>query len=268
VRNTAETAAELAFTSARFSITAGTGTSSTPGFGTTPSPRVGGTLQIARRTRLKATYGQAFSLPSFYSYAEPLIGNKQLRPERLKAWDAGVEQQLGSHTSVSATWFQDRYSDLINFSAAAFKLVNVPGVRTSGVEALVHWSAAKFEIIAEGSYLNWKIEGSNEPLRNQPHGRGNVSVSWRPSARLALGGDITAVGSAYDYEVPVPQIDRTDAHSTTSLHTQWAVRRNLEMHARVDNLFNQSFQQFVGFPDPGIRVRAGMAWTFSAAHGH
>jgi len=267
VRNTAETAAELSFTRERFSATVGNGTSSTPGYGTVASPRAGASLRVAPKTRLKGSYGQAFSLPSFYAYADPLIGNPNLRPEHLKAWDIGIEQSLSSHFALNGTWFQDQYNGLIDFSSAVFRLVNLDAAKTSGVEIGSQFNIKSIEIRAGASYMNWQLSGTTEPFRNQPHGKGNVSIDWRPNRRLMLGGDVVVMGSTYDYELPVPQLDRTGAYSTTSLRAQWQLTRNFEGHLRIDNAFNQRYQQFVGFPDPGIRARAGIAWTFPNSRG-
>jgi outer membrane cobalamin receptor len=75
------------------------------------------------------------------------------------------------------------------------------------------------------------------------------------------------MGARYDYELPVPQIDKAGGFTTTTLRAQWEVRPNLGLHLRIENLFDQQYQQFVGFPDPGIRVRAGLAWSFTGARG-
>ena len=131
-----------------------------------------------------------------------------------------------------------------------------------------HFVARKVDVNAWGSWLRWQVEGSNEPLRNQPHGQGGISIDWKPSARVLIGGGFTAMGARYDYELPVPQIDKAGAFTTTTLRAQWQMRRDLAVHLRIENAFNQSYRQLVGFPDPGIRVRAGLAWTFAGPRGH
>jgi vitamin B12 transporter len=268
IRNTAETAVELSFTSQRISATASAGSSTTPGFGTIASPRAGASVKVSSSTRISGSYAQAFDLPSFYSYADPLIGNPHLLPEHLKAWDAGIEQTVLPKLIFSVTGFHDHYDDLITFSSVEFRLVNLNAAITSGVEMDSHWSTGQAEIRAWGAWLTWDVKGSTEPLRNQPHGQGGITVDWKPDPRWLLGADFTATGARYDYEVPVPQIDKAGAYSTTTLRAQCQIRSNLALHLRIDNAFNQSFQQFTGFPDPGIRVRAGVAWSFGGAHGH
>ena len=267
VRNTAETAGELSFTSSRIAATAGVGTSSTPGFGTVGSPRAGASFRLTSSTRLKGSYGQAFDLPSFYSYAEPLVGNPHLLPERLKAWDAGIQQSVSPHLDFSGTWFHDHYANLITFSSAVFRLVNLNAATTSGFELDSRFHARRIEVRGWGSYLDWQVQGSTEPLRNQPHGQGGLSVDWRPNNRWMVGGDFTAMGARYDYEVPVPQIEKAGGFSTTTLRAQWLIHWNLAAHVRIENAFDQNFQQFVGFPDPGIRVRAGVTWSVQGRPG-
>ncbi len=267
VRNTGETAAELSFTSSRIAATASVGTSTTPGFGTAASPRAGASLRISSSTRIKASYGQAFDQPSFYSYADPLVGNPHLLPERLKAWDAGIEQSVSPHLDFSATGFHDRYDGLITFSSAAFRLVNLNAAITSGAEVDSHLELRSIDVRAWGAWLTWTVEGSTEPLRNEPHGQGGFTIDWKPGAHWMFGADFAAMGARYDYELPVPQIDKAGAFSTTTLRAEWQMRNNLALHVRIENAFNQGYQQFVGFPDPGIRARAGVAWSFGVPHG-
>ena len=45
-------------------------------------------------TKLKATYGTAFKSPSLYYLYEPTYGNQDLKPEKSKGWDVGIEQFL------------------------------------------------------------------------------------------------------------------------------------------------------------------------------
>jgi outer membrane cobalamin receptor len=51
-------------------------------------------------------------------------------------------------------------------------------------------------------------------------------------------------------------------YSTLSLHAAYQATERITGFLRIDNLFNAHYHQFVGFPDPGIYVRAGM--TFHA----
>ena len=70
-------------------------------------PRVGVSYPIeATGTTLQAAWGRGFKLPSFFSLASPLAGNRDLRPERNRGLDASIVQDLfDQRASLRLTFF-------------------------------------------------------------------------------------------------------------------------------------------------------------------
>src|SRR5207248_11410680 len=67
---------------------------------------------VAGGARLHGSFGMGVRPPSGFELA--FTNNPALKPERTRSFDAGLEQKLfGNVLVVDATWFYNRYYDLI-----------------------------------------------------------------------------------------------------------------------------------------------------------
>lgn len=234
------------------------------GFDTEVSPRVGISYTIAAtNTTLRANWGEGFKVPSFYSLSDPIVGNPDLKPETSRSIDAGVTQVLWDNRfTLSATYFYNRFHDLIDFDTATFRLVNRDKVTTQGVELSLRvqpWSALGFT--AQMTYLDTNIEDSSTELRNRPKWRGGFAILWRPIPALYINVSTLFVGESLDFSVPTGE--RTlDDYNRTNLAVTWTVVPTLQLFVKVDNLFDADYEEAIGFPAPGINPSGGIRARF------
>ena len=94
--------------------------------------------QLAPSTRLRGSIGTAFREPTFLETEGSgyVIGNRALDPERAFSIDAGIEQRLGAHATVGATWFANSFRNMIDYKYSAIEpnYFNLARTRTRGVE--------------------------------------------------------------------------------------------------------------------------------------
>ncbi len=254
---------EVVYSFGRLTASAGTGVDKSSGFNPHPATRAGANLRLfGGRTTLKGTWASAYQLPSMFALADPIVGNRNLQPEQDKGFDAGVEQRFGFLQSrASISYFRNSFSDLVDFSAAIFKLVNLSSARTQGTE--LSFSAApysKLRLTGDASYLDWQLRGINEPLRDVPHWEGGVSADWTLTQKLHLLSGTRWVGRRFDFSVPDPQVDSVGGYSTTRVAASYAVSKRMSAYTSVDNLLNRRYHEFLGFPNPGIYARVGVKY--------
>jgi outer membrane cobalamin receptor len=234
-------------------------------FDTEVSPRVGANYLFENsKTRIRGSWGEGFKLPSFYALGEPNVGNPNLRPETSNGFDLGVDQDLfDGHLQLALTYFWNRYKDLIDFSAEQFLLVNRDLVKDQGFEfeGTVPVSKA-FRFNGYVGYTDAKIEDSPERLRDRPRWRGGIGFDWYPLEGSHLRVDTVWVGERPDFQLPVPQFEFAEAYSTTNLVFNQQVGRDFSAYVRIENLFNNKYQNFIGFPDPGLFARVGLLYKF------
>lgn len=257
--------AEVVYNSNRFTVSGGSGVDKTSGFNPHPASRAGANLRLfGSRTTLRSTWASAFQLPSMFALGDPVVGNPALKPEENKAADAGIEQKFNRlQTRISATYFWNSFTDLIDFSATSFRLVNRTNAHTQGVElALTTVPHSRLRLEGDVSYLDWKLENTAEPLRDQPHWQGGLRADWTVTKKLITEVNTHWVGRRFDFQVPAPLIDSVGGYSTTSIAATYVVSKQVSTYARIDNVSDRRYHEFLGFPNPGIYARVGVRYRF------
>jgi vitamin B12 transporter len=234
------------------------------GFDTEVSPRLGASYTFAATdTTLRGSWGEGFKLPSFFSLGHPIVGNPALQPETSQSFDAGVTQALwGKRLSIGVTYFHNEFTDLVDFDEMLNRLVNRSKVTTEGVEAslnLAPWSTLSF--LAHLTYLKSNIKGTDEELRNRPEWRGGFSIRWQALAMLEVLLKALFVSEVLDSSIPTGDV-RLDAYARVDLTVHWTVNPTVAVFLTVDNLFDADYEEFVGFPAPGINPRFGVRVRF------
>ncbi len=260
-RTTVAFSGEALYSSNSFNVNLGLRIDAPEDFDVEVSPRVGASyLFETSGTRIRSSWGEGFKLPSFFALGEPNVGNPDLRPETSQGFDVGVEQGLlKGKLQMSLTYFWNEYRDLIDFSPELFKLINRDLVKDQGVEFEANISASKgLQFNGYVSYLDAKILDSPEKLRDRPRWRSGIGFQWEPLSGSALRIDTVWVGERADFQLPVPQFDTAEAYSTTNLVFNQKLSRDFSAYLRIDNLFNNKYQNFIGFPDPGFFARVGV----------
>lgn len=152
------------------------------------------------------------------SGGNPNVGNPNLQPEKVTGMDAGVQHRFGERFVVSGTYYYNLFSNLIDFSAIAFRLVNRQEVRTQGVETKASFAVTRgIQLSAWWSLLDWKVQSSSEPLRDQPGWQSGFTIDAKLPREIRASSTTTWVGRRYDFQVPAPTVASVGGYSTTSL---------------------------------------------------
>jgi vitamin B12 transporter len=239
-------------------------------------------------TRLRASVGTGFKEPGFFdNYATGFAkGNPDLKPERTFSVEGGVTQEVPPlRASVSVTGFAQRFRDLIQFTfvpptpdgpnffnvAAAnasgveveLTLRPVVGLEVSGAYTRLHTEVtdAGFDSGDDATFVNGRR------LLRRPDNLVTLRTRVSPSSRWHVGGVLTVVGGRDDLRFgvfPEPTTRVTlPSYATVDLSGAWAVLAphggapGVELNARVENLFDKSYQQAVNFRSPGRTIVLG-----------
>ena len=264
-RSTFDLNGGIVFQSGRLTASAGAGINKTGGFPTSMSPRTGVSYRVGpRQTRLKASWGTGFNLPSFEALGDPLVGNPQLKPENNRGVDAGIEQVIKpANLQFSLTYYLNSFHDLIDFSPKQFRLVNRSLARTQGFE----WSTTlspvrRINLSGRLTFLNAQLLNTTEHLRDLPRWRGGFGVTWKATERVRSSLESLWVGRRYDFQVPIPDIQTVGKYATTNLIVNVAATAQADVYLRIDNLFNSHYEEFLGFPNGGLYARVGLNYRF------
>jgi outer membrane cobalamin receptor len=263
IRTSMQANAEAQYSTGSFTATAGLSLQKTNDYGEVTSPRLRLSWRVNQSgLRLKTSWAKGFKLPSFYSLADPNVGNPALRPERSRAFDGGFEQAFGkTGISISAAYFRNDYRDLVDFSSTLFRLVNRSQALTQGIEFGAQYSATrKVHFGLEFSYTAWKLQDTSDPLRNIPHANGGIHADWQISRRLRARAETQFMSRRYDYELPAPEETTVGGYSNTNLSADYALSERVTAYLRADNVLNSKYHEYIGFPNPGISMRLGVVY--------
>jgi vitamin B12 transporter len=240
-------------------------------FASTDSPQLNPHAGVVVRpgggaTRLRFSAGRASKLPSFFALASPraLGGNPDLRPESAWGGEAGIEHELrAARLEVGASYFHQRYEDLVDFDFEQFLHVNRSRVRAQGVELTARWQPhPALALDAEATHLDVEDLGGGV-LPHEPRWTGGARVTWRPDERLSLRLQARAVSRYSDEQIPVPGRDTVDGYGLLGFAGSWRVRDAFTLRARLDNLTDRSYETLIGFPGPGRSFWVGLGWDRS-----
>ena len=220
-------------------------------------------------TKLKATYGTGFTAPSIYQLYSP-YGDAGLQAETSEGWDVGFEQPFLKNTiKAGATYFHNNFTNLIDFEDTATppfgQYFNVGTAQTEGWETFVSAKPIlNLELKADYSYTwafdpNWVNDGlTGLQLLRRPQNQADFSASyqWRG---VHLGFNVLYVGDRPDEafvnltSTPVTMPSYTVVNVTAS----YEVNSNIKFFGRVDNLFNEIYEQIYGYGTPGVSAYLG-----------
>lgn len=224
-------------------------------------------LSPDRSLKLRASYGTGFNAPSFlelYGAATGYVGNPDLRPEKTRGGDAGIDWYLPRHAgTLSATWFRNDTSDLIeyNFNVYPGTTVNVNRARTSGIELEAKLRLAEgFELHANYTYLEADDLTDGTELLRRPRNSGGADL-WRDfGGGWSAGAGVQTVGIREDVDAQTfLNVDDPD-YAVARIYAEWRASRRLTLKARVENLLDRKYQPVNGYPALGLGMFGEVEW--------
>jgi outer membrane receptor protein involved in Fe transport len=152
---------------------------------------------------------------------------------------------------------------LIDFRPGAVpKLVNLSTVHVRGIETSLELTYPVFggslTAAPHLSYTNARNQLTGASLRDVPSWLAGGSVIWRPDPDWTVSFDVNHVGAMVDNSVPTGDVT-LGGHTRADLALAYQVLPNLNLHLGVDNVFDQHYEDVVGFPAPGAVVRGGIS---------
>jgi vitamin B12 transporter len=209
--------------------------------------------------RFKANLGTGFRAPSLNELYYPFYGNPTLKPEKSTGYDVGVEKDLFNKKLVlGATWFWQRYKNLIQTNFNTYTADNIGNAQTEGVE--IRASAQPIDNLKLNAAYTWLDAVNNDtgaflPLR--PRNKVTSSVEYT-LAKLTVIGEFLYVSKRFD-----SGLNRDiSPYSLVNLKGSYLLHKNLSLFVRIDNLFNKSYEEAAGYGTPGISAFGGVKASF------
>lgn len=223
----------------------------------------------ATGTKLRASYGTGVKNPTLfelYGYTDTYRGNPDLRPEHAEGFDIGFDQPLfDDRLVVEATVFDQRITDLIQ--GAGSTSINLSGTSPiQGIElGLTLTPLDDLTIRAAYTFLDGEDAAGAELIRRPAH-TASLDVGYRfLDGRGNLNLGIVYNGAAKDWAYDAVYnrtVVELDPYWLVNLAGSWKLNDNAEIYARIDNLFDERYEEVFTYGGSGRTAIAGLKVSF------
>jgi outer membrane cobalamin receptor len=253
---------------------------------TSVNPRVTGTVALWRdargtvRTRAHASAGTGIRPPDAFEIG--FTDNPSLKPERSRSTDVGVSHLITNQLTVDATYFHNRYDDLIvavgSFSnVSRFKTDNISNARARGLELSSSWRGPR-GLTARAAYTFMPTEvlavdrsdtapppfTVGDPLIRRPRHQGSLDLLWT-SGPISAFAEARARGRVLDVEPNFGTFGglfRAPGFVVVDTGASWRLKPSLELYARGLNLLDRPYEEVYGYPALGRSFVGGVRVAF------
>lgn len=215
---------------------------------------------LGERWRIVASGSRAFRAPTFNELFFPGFGNADLRPERSRSVEAGLQYAAGPHLA-RAVAFRSRITDLIN----PFPVVNVNRAEIDGMEFSYQGSVAGFDLRASLT-LHDPVQiaaGVESQLIRRANSFGSLSVG-RSFGPWRLGGEILASEKRFDNHITAfpARRERLAGYEVVNLTAAYRLGAATSIQVRLDNVFDADYELTHGFNTQGRKLTAALRHAF------
>ncbi len=243
----------------KLTLTGGVRVDDTDTFGSKTTGRVAAAYSATDQILLRASWGQGFKAPSIYqsTYVCTFCGltepNTNLKPETSEAYDVGVEwNSPDGRAQAGIGVFHQETENMIDFSYTTgydnIAFVTSEGVELTGAYQFTNWLG----VSANYAYIDAE-DGNGDALVRMPEHSGDVTVSLDPDGPLS-----GAVLVRYNGEEPNSSGGMLASWTRVDLTGRYDLTDSVELFARIENLFDEQYQQILGYGTPGLSGSVGV----------
>ncbi|NBN76747.1 TonB-dependent receptor [Microvirga tunisiensis] len=226
-------------------------------------------------TRVHASIGTGVTNPTFFEQfgfqPSRFVGNPNLTPEENFGWDIGVEQKLlDGRLTVDVTYFRERLEDEIQtrflpgFASSPFNLQGTSkrqGVEVSATAQILDGLTAR----ASYTYLDAREPNGQKEVRRPMHsGAAGLQYTFL-DGRASAFVDAVYNGQQMDSEwvnaTPRSRV-KLDDYLLVNLGADYKLNDNFTLYGRVENAFDQTYEEVYGYNTQGATAFVGIKGTF------
>jgi vitamin B12 transporter len=241
-------------------------------FGAANTGLLGYGLSFADSWRATASISNAFKAPTFddmywpfkdYGFGYTYAGNPNLKPERSVNKEAGLHYAANGQR-VDAVYFDNRIGDLIMGNGLpALTYINISQAKINGQELNYAGDFGNTHLRASATFQNPRDGMTGQVLARRAKEFGNFGVN-QDFGVLNMGAEVRYSGARQDVYYNTNTFTSTAAtlpgYQLLNLTARYQIDKNLNLSARVGNLFNRSYSEVYGYNTPGRTLFVGLSY--------
>lgn len=222
-----------------FNLQAGLRLDRSSDFGSSLNPKISIYVPI-KNFNFYLQAGSGFRAPSIGELYFPYSGNKNLKEEKLKSYEAGF-----SYKNLNLNFFQNQFKNLIDFELSTYKFQNIGKAKTRGIEA----SYKNNFLFISLNYLNTRDLIEEKELLRRPELYGNLNF-YKDFKDLSFVFSTLFVGKRWDIDQNYQRI-KMEQFFREDLSLSFDLWKQLKAKIKVENLFNSSYEEVYGYKGLG-----------------
>jgi len=216
-------------------------------------------------TRIKGSIGTGFKAPSLYQLHSE-YGDETLGAEKSKGWDLGIEQAFFDDRLVlGLTYFNNEFENLINYDSATSLYTNVAEAESDGLEFFASASPTDdLTIRFTYTYTETEDKATDDELLQRARNKAGFDVNYSFLEKGNVNLEATYVGERDDNDYstyPATRVEM-DAYALVNLTASYDITKNIQIFGRVNNLFDEDYEQVTGYGTPRVAGFAGVKLSF------
>ncbi|HIJ57340.1 MAG TPA: TonB-dependent receptor [Deltaproteobacteria bacterium] len=218
-------------------------------------------------TTIKGSYGTGFRAPSLFELFSD-YGNENLKEEKSKGWDVGIEQPVFENkVRLGVTYFDMQFEDRIDFDMSTYAYNQLPGgTKTKGLEAFVRFTPiSDLTFLLNYTYTDTE-DPEGKPLVRRPENKVSLNARYRFLEKGTVNLDVywvderKTISSAKD--VNGNRVEELDAYTLVNVSAHYDLFEWMQVYGRIDNLFDEFYEEAWSFATPGISAFGGVKFSF------
>ncbi len=206
--------------------------------------------------KILGSYATSYITPSLTQLFGEFGANPDLEPESNRTIEGGLEYAIKG-LRANAVYFNRKEENFVFFDNVGFRYLNAENtIDAQGVELEVQWIPIK-NLRLDANYTFTERKGDNA-IRIPKH-KASMLVGYNFSDRTFLSGSYSYTGERTDTDFNTFSDVALDPFSLFGLFfSHQLIEDKLSFNFTVDNIFNTSFTEVIGFNTRGRNMRLGM----------
>ena len=235
-------------------------------FGTVNTWLLGYGFDVTQAWRVTASTSTAFKAPTLndlfypftdYGFGYSYVGNPNLKPERSRDNELGVHY-ASEGQGLDVVYFDNRIRDLIvGDNLPAGSMVNLNEARSDGLELAYNGQFGDIGVRLAATQQNPRDTKTGQSLLRRAKFFSSAAVTQQLGA-LKVGGEWQHSGTRADIDINTFTRTTLAAYDLVNLTASYALGKNLELSARVDNLFDRDYMLVHGYNTLGRSLLIGL----------
>lgn len=249
----------------RYSVTAGLRHDDHELFGSETTWRITGAADLYESgVVVRGSFGTGFKAPTLVQLFDPQFGNPDLQPEQSRGWEFGFDYNSPEGiVGAGATAFFNDIENIIVIDGVfpTFSYRNVDEAEIRGYELYLSLSPMdRLNLRADYTYTEALNAQTDMQLLRRPEHKMVFSADYQFMNRASALLNIQYVGERQDF-IGLAR-GTLDDYTLVNLAVSYDMTEKVSLQARLDNAFDEDYQEVAGFGTAGRSIYGGIRISY------